>query len=237
MHMEHIKHRHICWALPPPDRIAWPCERLPFWYMPKWLWRQDTRLIMFVCHTQRSPGSLNWWRVTWDQRLQVCTTSPVNVVGSALARLSIYWDQGERASQAYPPWTTWQASSDDGQIQPWTWMPTTTPNSCLSNPDTWTILSGQHKRPSSILTTATHKLSFLNRSPKPLIHSLKEGRCSPEQLQLASAQHPLPGPHISVFSSSLITSTVSPNSNSTSSQTAPKLLLWIPSSNNEGRPI
>jgi len=53
-----------------------------------------------------------------------------------------------------------------------------TPNSCLSNPDTWTILSGQHKRPSSVPTTATCKLSFLNRSPKPLIHSLKEWRCS-----------------------------------------------------------
>jgi len=152
--MEHTKHRHICWALPPPDRVAWPCERLPFWYVPMWLWCQDTRLIMFVYHTQRSPGSLNWWRVTWDQRLQVHTTSSVNVVGSALARLSMYWDQGQTASQAYPPWTTWQASSDEGQIQPWTWNPTTKPNSCLSNPDTWTILSGQHKRPSSIPTAA-----------------------------------------------------------------------------------
>jgi len=61
--------QNICWALPPPNRVAWPCERLPFWYMPMWLWRQDTRLNMFICHTQRPSGSLNLWRVTWDQRL------------------------------------------------------------------------------------------------------------------------------------------------------------------------
>lgn len=123
MHMEYTKHRHICWALPPSDRVAWPCERLPFWYMPIWLWRQDTRLNMFICHTQRPPGSLNRWRVTWDQRLQVCKTFSMNMVGSALAWLPIYWDQGERAPQAYPSWTTWQASRGEGQIQSWTWNP------------------------------------------------------------------------------------------------------------------
>lgn len=211
----------------PPDRVAWPCERLPFWYVPMWLWRQDTRLIMFVCHTQKSPGSLNWWRVTCDHRLQVCTASPVNVVRSALARLSIYWDQGETASQAYPPWTTWQASNDEGQIQPWTWNPTPTPNFCLSNPDTWIILSGQHKRLSSIPTTAILSCPSWTGHPN---FSFTSWEVFPRTVTIGIST----APHISLLSSSLVTSTISPNSNSTSSQTAPKLIFWICSSNNEG---
>ena len=244
--MEHITQRHIFCALPLPDRVAGRCERLPFWYMSIRLWHQDTRLNMFVSHTQRPPYSFNWWRMTWDRRLQVCT-SPVNVVGPALDRLPIYWNQGQTAPQAYP------TSEDMTSYQRWrtgaTLNMTTkfmTTNSYLSNPVIWTILSGENKRPSSIPTTETCQLSILNRPLKPIIHSLKEWRRSQKNSykwplynspELHSNSPPPPGPHTSMFSSSLITSTISRNSNSTSFQTAPKWPLWIPSGKNEGRPI